>query len=184
MGARRFLAIALLVSAALFAAADGPIRAWAQTKASPIPWRGPLTVDGLDLVRLGMSIADAEKRLGRKFRPKTEFENDSCWMTEILDDTGGPVFMISDGKIVRIEIWAGVLRTDSGIALGSPEQAIRDVYRDRVVATPSAYDPTGFDFRVLGADAKAAMLFETSDGKVVTFRTGLIPMVDYIEQCQ
>jgi hypothetical protein len=183
MRTHRFFAIVFLMGGALFATANSPVRALAQTKTGPIPWHGPLTIDGLGRVRLGISIADAEKAARRELRPKTEFEDDSCWMTDFLYDPGGPVFMISDDKIVRIEIWEGTIRADRGITVGSSEQAVRDAYRDRVVSTPHPYDPEGFYLRILGADGRAAMIFETSNGKIVGFRTGLIPMVDFIEHC-
>jgi hypothetical protein len=75
------------------------------------------------------------------------------------------------------------VKTTSGIGIGASEADLVQVYGKAAKVAPSKYDAQGHTITVEDAAAKSALAFETSGGKVTTFRTGVHPAVDYVEGC-
>ncbi len=57
------------------------------------------------------------------------------------------------------------------------------VYGKSTKVMPSKYDAHGHSLLVDLPGTKSALLFETSGGKVTTFRAGTHPAVDTVEGC-
>jgi len=150
-----------------------------------------LTMAGLGAVRLGMSVTEVQQALGAALEPMTPGTDAACWMTRRADGRAPQVFyMVENDKITRIDIdtaaSAGTpsdVKTEAGIGVGAAEADVLAAYGKSTKVTPNKYDEHGHDLVVENADAKSALLFQTSDGKVTTFRAGLHPSVDYVEGC-
>lgn len=150
-----------------------------------------LTVAGLGAVRLGMSVTEAQQALGAALAPMTPGAEAACWMTRRADGRAPEVFYtVENDKITRIDIntaaSAGTpsdVKTEDGIGIGAAEADVLKTYGKAAGVTPNKYDEHGHDLVVESAGAKSALLFQTSDGKVTTFRAGLHPSVDTVEGC-
>jgi len=160
------------------------------TNAAPSPTT--LTATGLGAVRLGMSVAAAEQALGAKLAPMSAGQEAACWQTRRADGASPQVFyMVENGVLTRIDIDRRTepavpgpeFKTAAGIGIGATEPDVIAAYGAGTEILPHKYDENGHTLMVNGPDAKSALLFETSDGKVTTFRAGLHPAVDYVEGC-
>ncbi|MEA1651626.1 hypothetical protein UAJ10_21755 [Nitrospirillum sp. BR 11164] len=146
----------------------------------------PLTFDGLEPVRLGMTLAQAESALGVSFRPMDRTQSADCWLTGRSDGKDGQVsYMVQKDRITRIDVFAppggaATIQTAQGIGVGATEAAVLKAYGPAVVVQPHAYEE-GHYLRI--EERGRVLLFETADGRVTRFRAGLPPAVDYIEGC-
>lgn len=175
---RRFGAVPLLI--ALCACA-------ATVPASPTT----LTPSGLGVVQLGMSAIEAQTALGAAFSPMTAGSDVACWMTRRADGRAADVFYtVENDRITRIDINTGAsagtpsaVKTAEGIGIGTSEADLLKAYGKSAKVMPNKYDPNGHTIAVDNPGAKSALVFETSAGKVTTFRAGHHPAVDTVEGC-
>ena len=99
--------------------------------------------------------------------------------------------MMDKNRIVRIDVLdlSGDQNTtdvvsDKGVGIGALEKDVIALYGADIEIRPHLYvSPGGHYLRVQSPDGSSALLFETEDGKVTSFRAGLIPQVDYKERC-
>jgi hypothetical protein len=160
--------------------------------ASPEP-RSPiiLTPGGLGAVRLGMTVVEAQTALGAQLGPMMPGSDPACWMTRRADGRAPQVFyMVQNDTISRIDINYGAsagapaeVTTAEGVGIGASEADVLKTYGKRAKVAPSKYDPNGHIVTVENPETHSALLFETSGGKVTTFRAGLHPAVDQVEGC-
>ena len=149
-----------------------------------------LTPEGLGAVRIGMTVAQAEKALGVKFIARQEeFFEPGCWYTHPAgEQVSRAYYMVAGVVIVRIDVRgdakAPSLHDAKGLGIGAEEKAVITAYGGHLENTPHPYlNETGRYLRIPEKDGKTALLFETDEGKVTSFRAGRIPFVDYIEGC-
>ena len=142
-------------------------------------------MDGIGPLRIGMTVDEASAAAGTPIRVGA-------------DDFGGcryawlPAFegldlLVVDGRIARVGVGDGPLRTVSGIGIGATEAEVHRVYGSRITVERHRYHPTGHYLVYVAADPSLqefSLLFET-DGRVVTaFRSGLKAAVARPEGCQ
>lgn len=160
-----------------------------------------LALDGIGPIRVGMTIAEAEKAAGIKLVEPDRFRaNESCYYVQ--RQTGAPQvgFMVFSGsgsktmdrnydRITRIDVDPGSsVTTLSGAGIGTTEAQVKAMYPGKIKATPHPY--SGHDGgqyltympRYL-ADQRYSLIFETYKGKVVRFRSGFADAVSQIEGC-
>lgn len=141
-----------------------------------------LTYTGLGPLKIGMTIADAN-RAGLKIALDEQFpEIDQCGLAKIVgrDDVQ---LLFEHDRLARIELRSSRLETFSGAKVGDSEARVREIYGARLRVDPHQYDQNGHYLTVTSSDKRYALVFET-DGKAVTdLRAGLIPAVQYVEHC-
>lgn len=154
-----------------------------------------LTVEGLGPVKMGMTIAEAEKALGARLKIVFSEDNDamSCGTGSRADGRNGDVsYMVMKGRIVRIAIFRPdegtpsnpPVRTPKNVGVGSSETAVQSAYGSIVEVEPHPYGTENDHYLIVKtADGKRGIIFETEDGKVSSFRAGVYPEVGYIEGC-
>ncbi|MDQ7250821.1 hypothetical protein [Dongia sedimenti] len=158
------------------------------------PQAADLTPQGIGAVKLGMRLAEAEQALQARFRPMEPEESEACWQTQRADGNAPHIwYMVEDGKITRIDIGDSVgvsdanpaitVKTAEGIAIGAKESDVLAAYGPTTKVMPHKYDQAGHYLIVDSPDARSALVFETSNGIVTTFRAGFHPSVDYVEGC-
>lgn len=152
------------------------------------PSRNVLTPNGLGPVKAGMTVQQAEEALRAKLTTLKAEEPEACRYAFRADGTAPAVgYMIIGRHIQRIDIFANRAQptpvlSDKGFGIGSPEQAVAAAYGAALQNMPHPYLPeTGRILRVGAGDA--ALVFETENGKVTSFRAGRVPFVDYKEHC-
>lgn len=96
-------------------------------------------------------------------------------------------FMIVDGKLARIDILGGEFKTRAGIKVGSTEQEVQNSFGNSSPLPPRAF--IGPPYRYLTATPRQAdqanfrLVFESDGAKVVQFRVGQLPQVEWKNGC-
>jgi hypothetical protein len=147
--------------------------------------KGPtVSGEGFAGVRFGMKVAEAEAALGHKLKALGEGEG-NCFYYEPVGAYPGLAFMVVDGAIARLDVQeTKYIVTDTGAKVGDAEQHVLDLYKGRTRVEPHHYTgPEGHYVLVLGTDGNAQIVFETDAGKVVSYRAGRQPEVEWVEGC-
>jgi hypothetical protein len=154
-----------------------------------------LTTRGLAPVRLGVTIATAERalraKLGRLSRSSHGFSTEPeaseiCWLWQRRDGRDAHIaYMTERGRIVRIDITAShgtAVPTARGIAVGSPLGDLEKAYGTDLHLEPHPLDePTRW--AVVERDGPAGIRIEVTDGVVSAMFTATGPPLDYSEGC-
>ncbi len=96
----------------------------------------------------------------------------------------GAVLLFENGRIARVDVLTGSTRTVEGAGIGDTETRLKSLYEGRVKATPHKYADAGHYFTVESkTDSTHKIVFETDGFKVLRFRSGKTPAVEYVEGC-
>lgn len=210
-GARRPPAIrAVLLSLLVLLAAAGcndGSNPEAEAAATPTVQRGltansPVTLTSVGPVVVGMTLDQVAAAAGVALTRQPDFdqamaENNCAYVSPATipgyvppPDSGNKsplAFMIVDGKLARIDILAGDFATAQGIKVGSEESAVLEAYGSGESLPERAF--IGPPYRYLTAtprqeqDRNFRMVFETDGAKVVNYRVGQLPQVEYKQGC-
>lgn len=146
---------------------------------------GPVvTGEGFAGVKFGMTVTQAEAALGQKLKSIGEGEG-NCSYVEPDGANKGVLFMVIDGAIARLDVQeTDKIVTDTGAKIGDSESHVLDLYKGRTRVEEHKYTgPEGHYVLVLGGDGKAQIVFEADGGKVVNYRAGRQPEVEWVEGC-
>jgi hypothetical protein len=167
------------LAAVLLAAAIAGCGPQAKAPTGPV-----VTGEGYAGVKFGMTVAQAEAAIGSKLKSIGEGEG-NCTYVEPEGPLKGALFMVVDGTIARLDVQENTtIVTDTGAKVGDAEQHVLDLYKGHTAVQPHKYTgPEGHYVLVLGADGKAQIVFETDGGKVVSYRAGRQPEVEWVEGC-
>jgi hypothetical protein len=182
------LTLPLLV-AALACGREAPGRPGAADSTAPAPPEAeaePWTIrlDGVGPVRFGMALAAAQVALGDSLivaPPGCE-----CGFTVPRGAPAGVRFMVEQGKVVRVDVDSSGVRTAAGVEVAMAEADVRSRYPVGLRVQPHKYDPKGRYLVVQGtepADSARRLIFETDGQRVVRYRAGITPAVEYVEGC-
>jgi hypothetical protein len=166
-----------ILCAAVLMACVGPASAkvWAED------WR--ITTAGYGPVKIGMNVEEASQALGAKLVSEGPIDTPECHYLRPDPAVEGLWFMISNETVVRIEVNAPGVQTRSGVGVGDEEARVKELF-PRAEVTPHKYvAPDGSYVTVWSASRKAAVRFETYQGKVTSFYAGRVPEVEYVEGC-
>lgn len=147
------------------------------------PKAGVITFDGYKQIKIGMKIKEVSKQTGYKFINAAGFvEGDCAYVTS--KSQPGLSFMLISGIIARIDIAKGNFSTEAGAKTGDTEMTIKSKYPGRVKVERHEYDLKGHYIKVISANKKRSVVFETDGKKVTRWRVGRIPEVNYVEGCE
>ncbi len=139
---------------------------------------------GFGPVQAGMTIVQADAALGGILSiPARPAE---CDYVRPRTGLRHIAFMVENGRIARVDVLdSSSVATAAGARIGDTEARIRSLYSGRVTVTPHKYT----DGRYLTvtplnpADSAFRVVFETNGTKVVRYRSGVRPAVEYVEGC-
>lgn len=95
----------------------------------------------------------------------------------------GVSVMFAQDTIARIDVDSAGVASGLGVAVGDSESKVTSAY-DNVVTQPHKYLEGGHYLIVTSpTDSLRRGVFETESGKVVRFRFGKRPEVDFVEGC-
>lgn len=99
----------------------------------------------------------------------------------------GVLVMVSADTIARIDVDSTGVRTREGAQVGDSEASVLALYKGRIAVTPHKYSD-GHYLTVTPVissptDTLFRLIFETENGRVTRFRTGVRPAVEYVEGC-
>src|SRR5262245_22729545 len=153
-----------------------------------------LGVQSFGPVRIGMSVSDASKALGK---PIVFVEGagggsaeSECRYFRPKDGPPGLWFMVSGQTIVRFDIdndsGRGTFKTVSGAGIGDNEESLIKLYGEQIAKEAHHYDENGAYFVFKPRETQLGnfrLVFETSAGKVNYIRAGRMPEALYVEGC-
>lgn len=145
------------------------------------PWT--ITPTGIGPLRAGMTLAEANASIGNiletiyQLRPECDYVAPANHKPDIL-------LMIVNGRVRRVDVRDSSITTENGARLGLSEDSLLTLYKGRFAIGAHRYT-LGHYVVVRPANPVDSfrIVFETGDGKVTTFRSGLEPQVEWIEGC-
>lgn len=132
-------------------------------------------------LRLGQPVGAVASVIGDTARPADE----SCGYVAPPSFPDSVSVMIVNDTAMRVDVRSATVRTAEGAGIGDSEQRIQELYRGRVQVQPHKYT----DGRYLivtpatGADSAFRIVFETDGARVVLYRAGRRPAVEWVEGC-
>jgi hypothetical protein len=132
-----------------------------------------------------MTLAEASRALGEPLR--FEEVEGGCGYARSPSMPPRTSFMVVDGRIGRVDVDSAGVATFSGAQVGSSEEEVRRRYPGRIRTRMHEYlGPDGHYLTFVPpdpADSSFGMVFETDGRRVISYRAGIHPVVDYIEGC-
>lgn len=166
------LSVLLLVAAALSSAAT--------LAAAP-----QISMTGFGQVRVGLSVPELEKVLGKRIDLPKDVDEVSCRFASpdgLYEKIG---FMIRDGHLARLDVDAPGIQTLSGASVGDSQSSVISRYGPALKVTTHAYaGPEGKYLTLYSKDRKYGIRFETDGASVTRYYVGTAEAVQYIEGCQ
>lgn len=156
----------------------------ADTAPAPSPSEWVVTPRGIGKLRAGMTIAEARAVLpGFKLRPGADPTGCDYAITGGLP--AGVTVMVEQGKVARVDVARTNVPTSVGAGVGDSEERIKTLYPNRVAVSPHKYTDGHYLTVTPAAKADSAyrVIFETDGKKVVHYRAGIRPQVEYVEGC-
>ena len=139
-----------------------------------------------------MTVAQAERAGGVPLLRTMDDYYPRCWyvvpkgwpkahdLDLIIDRVG---MMVTDGRITRIDVWAGSTSTREGIRIGSTEQQVQQAYPGRITVTHNRFGVRQLIFSPPGLGGYR-ILFESNGRQVTRYRAGEVAQVtNYDEGC-
>ena len=156
--------------------------ALAVAAAAPAAAGDPITLHGIGPLRIGLPLAELRSRFAATPEYELDPESDcSYWQSPAFP---GLAMMVVDGRLVRIDVDEPEYRTRSGARVGMSEREIRAMYGAQMRVEPHPYtDPLGKYLVYEARDEPYGMIFETDNGRAISYRVGLIGAVELIEGC-
>jgi hypothetical protein len=142
-------------------------------------------IDGIGGVRVGMTVKQAAKAAGANL---VSSYNDGSYECRYVQPQSGPKnigMMVSKDRIVRIDIYKGSsIKTLKGAGIGDSEARINSLYPGRIEVSKHKYTK-GHYLTFVPADRadRHRIVFETDGRKVLNYRVGKLPDVEYVEGC-
>ncbi|MEO7148351.1 MAG: lectin [Rhodanobacteraceae bacterium] len=142
--------------------------------------------NGLGPLRFGMDEQQMQKAWTRPlYGAASANDPNACYYLRPRKDEYSLLLMMEGGKFVRVDVRKDSITAPGGGRVGLAVDGLRKLYADRIEAMPNKYDSAAHTLRVIPPhDEHARLVFETdANGKVVSWRIGLPPPVDYVEGC-
>lgn len=138
-------------------------------------------MDGHGGVRFGTNLADVETAIGERI----DVPREDCQIVAPKAAGEPPKFtwLVVDAVLTRIDVTSPAITAKGGGRVGMPADELRKAYAGSIVEEPHKYDPKGRTWTIGPAD-RAHFVFELdASGRVVTWRAGVPPQVDWVERC-
>jgi hypothetical protein len=147
-----------------------------------------LALTSIGPVRVGMTVEEASQAAGTKLvQQGSGGEEYGCFYYIPESGPKDLSFMVTEGRIARIDVNSKKMATLSGVKIGDTEARIRELYGGQIEEKPHEYVPGGKYLIFVPQDSSESnyrVIFETNEkGIVTTFRSGKMPEVRQIEGC-
>lgn len=148
------------------------------------PGTGVARADEYNGLKTGWTLARFNAAIGEQLTPKYDI-SDECDFLRPAGFPPGVTAMVVLDTIVRFDITQPGVLTAEGVGVGDSESRIEEVYAGSVEIQPHKYTgPVGHYLVVTPpGDTLHRIIFETDGQKVLRYRVGNRPEVEYIEGC-
>ncbi len=140
---------------------------------------------GLDAVVFGMTPASAEAATNSCLIADRDSNRD-CYYVRPAGGPEGVAFLVTEGTIERVDVYAGTITTRSGIGIGSTEQQVRDLFGAQIEDRAHPTIDGGSELLFVPqdeADRQFRVIFEIDGGTVIGYRSGRLPQIDPTATC-
>ncbi|MCS6814402.1 MAG: hypothetical protein NZ772_12660 [Cyanobacteria bacterium] len=156
-----------------------------------------VNINSFGPIQVGMTVAAAEKAAQMSLLVQSgQPRNTACYYVVPSRTVRGVGFMVINSRdeqpdkqqdrIARIDVWSNSLvMTTSGARIGDFESRLRTLYPEARV-TPHDDIPGGRYFTIVPqaeSDSNYRLIFETDGRRIVRFRAGQLPEVNYPKGC-
>lgn len=142
--------------------------------------------DGYGDVALGMSADEVRAHWGGELKGRPSADPQACYylLPQWADGRSEFGFMIENDRLVRYDSGNAKELAPGGGRVGMTVEEIQRLYLGRVQAQPHKYVEGAHYLRVNEPGQDGVLLFETdAAGKVIAWRVGTPPAIDYVEGC-
>lgn len=146
-----------------------------------------VATNGMGPVLVGMTIEEASRSAGIRLVQRTSGgESRGCYYYKPQAGLQGVSFMVIQGRIVRVDVYQNPrIATLRGIRIGDSEERVRSLYPGQIRKAQTvssrvkalAFVPKDAE------DRNYRIIFQLRENRVVHFRSGRLPEVEYIEGC-
>jgi hypothetical protein len=142
-------------------------------------------INGIGSVQVGMTVAQASRAAGTRLVSPGYSGSDQC---AYVKPQGGPqdvAFMVTNGRISRVDILKGNISTAKSARIGDTEARIKALYPGQIRVSKHHYT-NGHYLTFVPRDASDKnyrLVFETDGKRVTQFRAGKLPEVEFVEGC-
>lgn len=145
------------------------------------PWR--LSSRGYGPVRVGMTLEEAQTRMGTRLKPSEDMPMDpSCDYVYSSRSDEKLSFMVQRGRIAHVSVASTTVQTISGVMVGESAARLKAMFGRRLEIRPHHYDAGAFYYFVWETDRHYGVKFEVSGGKV-TMMHGGDGSIELVEGC-
>jgi hypothetical protein len=170
----------LILFAALISAA-ACTRREAKPDSTAVPPAPVVSMAGYDLIRIGETAHDLA--ITGDSAAASNPKHAACRFAHPKSFPLGAKVMLLEDVVVRIDVDSAGIRTAEGAQVGGPESRVLELYRGQIVSLPHKYVQGGHNLVVREPNLANRIVFETDGGKVLRYRVGRPPAVDFIEGC-
>ena len=153
--------------------------------------RSKLALDGIGPIRVGMTVDEASRAAGVKLVFVVSGPDGvSCSLFKPEGELKDIAFMVTKGRIARVEIRDKRITTIRGARIGDTLDRIISLYpgQIQIIKAPLTSRPEGNSKHLTfvpkdAADKNYRIIFETTFDRVREFRSGKLPEVEFLEGC-
>jgi hypothetical protein len=143
-----------------------------------------LSLKGLGPLRIGTPLSEVTSRL--EFVKDKDFSSQSCSVLRLTGVPAGLIIMITNGQVSSINVNSSEYTSLRGARVGMTEEQLMGLYPGELRVSYGKYNPDGRYLTFVpkdAADRNFRMIFVTDGKRVLSFATGKLPEVEYVEGC-
>lgn len=141
-----------------------------------------VSAQGLGPLHAGMPLADIRALVPRMNVP-ADAETSDCTYARSPSLPVGAVLMLVKGSLARVDVLSGRVQSDLGGRIGDTEDQIKMLYGSALKVSPHKYTDGHYLTVLARIDSTRRIVFETDGSRVIRFRSGRTPEVQYVEGC-
>lgn len=170
---------------AIMPAVAPPATAAAQASDSTVDAASSARFDGYGDMRFGMGEVAFAAAWGGDLKGAPEPDSGCHYKTpKWVKQPADFAFMFEGDRFVRYDVGTTKETAPGGGKVGMGAAQIRTLYGNRVSEQPHKYVAGASTLRVTAPTGSGVLVFETDKhGKVVRWRAGVPPQIDYVEGC-
>jgi hypothetical protein len=140
-----------------------------------------VTFAGIGQLKAGMSLDEA--KIVMRDNLDIPAKLDECAMIKTKTGPKGILIMVEKNEISRVDVTSGTVATVDGAKIGSTEDQIKSLYPGQVEVQPHKYTNGHYLVVTPKRGGENRLVFETDGKKVLRYRSGRMPAVQYVETC-
>lgn len=140
-----------------------------------------LRLDGIAGITVGMTLNEASEAAGVPIEITMDTGR-GCSYAEPIGGPKGLSIMVERGRITRFDVHGGLIRTLSGIEVGSSKSLVYETYPGRIEETKNIYGETILEY-IPEEDSDLLMAFYVDRSGVYLISSGRARSVRYAEGC-